>query len=104
MKDIVNPTPEQLGFFQEFMEETYSSDFVFDWNYMMKVVQKIESIKVKDCNDIQVHIVQKRCTTIAEDGEQFDELTFGYNKIKAVFLNTSYFIRWYLNFKKKNDN
>ena len=84
--------------------QDFELEFHSDWNWLMKVVEKIESIE--DCV-YQVDILQegckilKRCCLLID--KRVGKLESDTTKIKSVYLACVEFIKWYNKQNKNND-
>lgn len=70
-----------------------------DWNWLIQVVEKIESQnfenEAKDCISFMVKIINTSCQIIDIFKDRFQIQTFGNTKIEAVYQAVVVFIEWY---------
>lgn len=76
-----------------------------DWNCLMKVVEKIESIKIPQiAYGFELNMLGKRCVTFSNSSNGKDVVVVGlhnynknifYTKLQAVWLAVVEFIKWY---------
>ena len=73
-----------------------------DWNWLMEVVEKIESISFEEDNFINVTIgCGFDCTIQDAHGKLFELSTCEHTKIKTVYNACLEFIKWYNEQKKE---
>ena len=78
--------------FENSKYNTYNSD----WNWLMEVVEKIESISFGEDNFINVTIgCGFNCTIQDAHGKLFKLSTWEHTKIKTVYNTCLEFIKWY---------
>ena len=76
--------------------------FHSDWNWLMEVVEKIESISFEEDNFINVTIgCGFDCTIQDAHGKLFELSTCEHTKIKTVYNACIEFIKWYNEQKKE---
>ena len=75
-----------------------------DWNWLMEVVEKIESISFEEDNFINVTIgCGFDCTIQDAHGKLFELSTWEHTKIKTVYNACVEFIKWYNENGAKNN-
>lgn len=80
------------------LENEFNEDLLFhsDWNWLMEVVEKIESISFEEDNFINVTIgCGFDCTIQDAHGKLFELSTCEHTKIKTVYNACVYFIEWH---------
>ena len=76
--------------------------FHSNWNWLMEVVEKIESISFEEDNFINVTIgCGFDCTIQDAHGKLFKLSTWEHTKIKTVYNTCLEFIKWYNEQKKE---
>ena len=92
-KEYVNEGAIQLYIKDEVVKSIGQLDFHSDWNWLMEVVEKIESILP---DDSIITIEYKNCfIPILDDEEPFTIEGGGKTKIEAVYNACLEFIKWY---------
>lgn len=100
-KSVLNKHPEitkkELPF-----ANAYGLNYYKDWNLLMPVVEKIESLEVAVNNYVLVTIGSSSCCWIEDrNGNVLDIYKENYSKIICVYLAVVEFIKWY---NKNNKN
>jgi len=82
-------------------ESNYTNYFKEDWNTLMEVVDKIESITVDEDNSFNVTIgATNYCVIQDSNGELYESVeNYGVSKLITTYNACVEFVKWFNNYK-----
>lgn len=88
--------------FAEFLGDEFQPIEITDWNYLIKVVEKIESIESQKFGKFKIMIESDGCTIQATNRTKDNTYSKSYyseSKMKSVLESLKLFIEWFNNNK-----